>query len=205
LGGVRGEGCLGGAEEYREEEIVGGVIGGTLPTGWGQRHSCLFVLARRLKALPQFTTASAEELLPIVSEWYRLALPHIRTKDWRVTWADFADGWRRVRSPGEGAILTGIRGWVASHTDDALLRLELAAEALHARQDGQPFYLACRTAGDLIGTSRTTAAKLLKRLIAAGVLGIVKPADNSARHATTYTFRGPSIITITNSTKGFPA
>jgi hypothetical protein len=58
---------LGGEGEQLLGEI-GGVIRDTLPTGYGQRNHCLFRLARRLKATPEFAHAPSGELLP-VTRW----------------------------------------------------------------------------------------------------------------------------------------
>jgi len=74
----------------------------TLPPGPGQRHRKVFDLVRALKGLlPDVVTPSP--LRPFVERWHSLALPNIDHKDFAVTWEDFRDGWKRVRSiPGEG-------------------------------------------------------------------------------------------------------
>src|SRR5262249_2644794 len=154
------------------------------------------------KALPEFRTAQAEELLPVLRLWWERALPTIRTKAWEATWMDFRRQWELVRSPGEGAVLAGVGPWVAARTYDPLLRLEMAAEWIAARPCNQPFFLACRTAGDLIGVSKNTAARLLKHLVDVGILTVEEPADLKGRMATVYAYRGPSILTITNDTEG---
>jgi hypothetical protein len=195
LGVSRGRGVWEGEEGGLGEEIEG-VIGRTLPTGYGQRNHCLFVLARRLKAQPECATAKAEELLPLVQRWHQLALPHIRTKDFAESWRDFAVAWQRVRSAGDGEVLVGVREWVCRLTDDPLLRLELACEAIQARQDGKPFYLACRTAADLIGAKKSTAAKLLTRLVEAGILHVEQASDIANRKAAVYAYRGPSMLSF---------
>jgi hypothetical protein len=158
----------------------------------------LFRLARQLKAMPRFLTAKVQELLQLVQDWHQRALPTIRTKDFADSWKKFADAWQRVRSPGEGEVLAGVREWVQSQTDDPLMRLELAAEAIQARQHDQPFFLGCRMAAALIGTSKTHAAKLLAQLVEARVLRVEEPSDNPKRMATVYRY-GPSILTISNT------
>src|SRR5579871_2934871 len=162
---IQSEESLGGIRKEIQE-----VIGRTLPARYGQRNHCLFRLARRLKAIPQFATAKADELLPVVRAWWELARPNIRTQDWRESWKDFAVAWERVRSPGEGEVLSGVHEWVCRRADDPLLRLELACEVIHERQNGQQFYLACRTAAALIGVSKSSAARLIEHLVTAGIL-----------------------------------
>jgi hypothetical protein len=135
--------------------------------------------------------------VPIVEHWWERTLPTIRTKDFRESWIDFVVAWQRVRSPGEGAILTGVGEWVRAQTDDPLMRLELACEAIQSRQGDQTFFLGCRTAAGLIGTSKSHAAKLLAQLVEARVLRVEKPSDNPQRKAVVYRYCGPSILTIT--------
>jgi hypothetical protein len=136
-----------------------------------------------------------------VQRWHRLALPRIRTKDFGESWKDFVVAWERVRSGGDGAILAGVGPWVRSQTDDLLMRLELACEAIQVRAGNQPFYLACRTAAGLIGASKTHAARLLAHLVAADVLLIEQGGDNANRKATVYRYRGPFVLTITTTNK----
>jgi hypothetical protein len=169
-------------------------IRNSLPTGYGERHHCLFRLARRLKAIAFCAVAKAEELLSVVQRWHHEALPHIRTKDFGESWKDFISAWGLVRSPGEGEILVGIKEWVQSRTDDLLMRLELACEVMPSRQGGQPFFLACRTAAALTGTSKTYAAKLLKQLVDASVLTVEEASDRKQRKAVTYRYAARSAM-----------
>jgi hypothetical protein len=184
---------------------IEGVIEETLPTGYGQRHHCIFRLARALKTLPEYQDQHPETLLPVVRRWWSLALPTIRTTAWEATWSDFVNAWERIRSTGEPAVLVGVREWVENLTDDPMARLELACEIIQARTGDGPYYLSCRTAGDLIGTSRPTAARLLKRLVDAGILHVEQPgvrsSSKSKQKATVYRYRGPSILSITNNSK----
>jgi hypothetical protein len=78
------------------------------------------------------------------------------------------------------------------------MRLELACEAIQSRQGDQAFFLGCRTAAGLIGTSKSHAAKLLAQLVEASVLRVEQPSDNPNRKAVVYRYRGPSILTISN-------
>src|SRR5262249_49164517 len=69
------------------------IVEPTLPTGAGQRNRRLFDLVRRLKAVDGLKTAEQAE--PIAREWWRRALPVIRTKAWETTWKDFRVAWAR--------------------------------------------------------------------------------------------------------------
>jgi hypothetical protein len=199
LGCVRGQGSLGGSGGNPQIEEV---IGRTLPTGYGQRNHCLFRLARQLKAIPQFNKARAEELLPVVRGWWEKALPNIRTKAWGESWKDYVIAWERVRSSGAAALLTGIGSWVCGQTDDPLMRLELACEAIHFRQQGQRFFLGCRTAGELIGVGKSSAARFIAHLVKVGVLHVEVASDNANRMATTYSYRGPSLLSFAGDKGG---
>jgi hypothetical protein len=152
--------------------------------------------------MPRFVTAKVQELLPVVQDWHQRALPTIRTKDFADSWKKFTDAWQRVRSPGDGEVLVGVREWVQSQTDDPLMRLELAAEAIQARQGDEPFFLACRTAGELIGTSKTYAAELLAQLVDSGVLHVIKPSNKPQRRAVYYRLGIPSVFDIGGSEVG---
>jgi hypothetical protein len=174
----------------------------TLPAAAGQRNRQLFRLARALKGLPRYTGAPAEALEPVVRGWWRLALPAIRTKAWGETWADFRTAWVRVRHPDDAGLRSGLRAWLlevvppGNPADDAeghLLRLELACECLQSRGPGRPFPLAARYVEGLLGVSKSTAHRLIVRLVAAGVLAPEAPGDLRRRRGATYRYRPASL------------
>jgi hypothetical protein len=57
---------------------------------------------------------------------------------------------------------------------DSLRLLVALCRDLQQEAKDQPFYLACRTAGELIGTSYKLAASWLRMLVADGALKVVK-------------------------------
>jgi hypothetical protein len=183
-----GEGVLGelGGEIER-------VVGQTQPAGPGQRNHCLFRLARGLKGVPQCAGCRAAELEPVVRAWFRLALPVVRTKDFAVTWKDFTLAWERVESSGDGEALAGVGAWVRGLTDDRQMRLSMACEAIQARTGNGAFYLSVRKAAELIGTSKSTAARLLAHLAKTGELSIEEPSSGLLK-ATVFSRKPTSVF-----------
>jgi hypothetical protein len=184
------------------------VVEATLPAGPGVRHRRLFDLARALKGIPDLADVSADGLELVVRRWWEMALPVIRTKDWRETWADFTDAWRRVRHRADCGSLAGIREFVCnavplsdSKEQTCLLRLELACEELSRRSHGGAFPLSCRIAGDLIDCSWESARRYLERLACAGMLTVefkAKPAgpNRKERLASMYRWTGLSMAGV---------
>jgi hypothetical protein len=72
-------------------------VAATLPSGPRQRNRLIFELARRLKDVKP--DATHVELRPVLREWHRQALQHIRTKEFSESWTDFAGAWERVQRP----------------------------------------------------------------------------------------------------------
>jgi len=180
---------------------VGDAIAATLPEGPGRRNRCVFHLARRLKAL--LPEAMADELRPIVRDWHRRALPVIRTKAFTETWADFTIAWQRVRVPfgGELARLVERARWAplpkaALEYDDEharlLVRICVELQQFHG---ADPFFLGCRTAGELIGVSKSEAARLLRMLVFDDVLEVTAAGSHGTMKATDYLclIRQPSL------------
>ena len=75
-----------------DKQAIENAIEATLPHEESRRHSRIFELCRRLKALPSLATVNPAKLRPIVKEWHRRALPIIGTKPFSETWADFLGG-----------------------------------------------------------------------------------------------------------------
>lgn len=152
----------------------------TLPTMEGERHQCIFRMARHLKSIPSLRSADAGSLRPIVAQWHRRALPAIGTKPFLATWAEFVQAWKRVKAPaGQGAIETAIQRAVASVPRPTVTKLygegpivllaALCRELQRIVGDGE-FYLDCRAAARLIGVDHVTAWRHLDVLCADGVL-----------------------------------
>jgi len=174
---------------------ISGVIAETLPTGPGQRFHKIFAFARQLKATAP--DADAAKLRPIVRQWFELALPFIRTKEWSVTWEDFIVAWQGVKHPVGGQwseIVQASKGITVDTGDHdgaavAIIRLCAALQAHHG--DGNSWPLSCRKARDAVGVTHERAARILKMLIFEGMLELVQPAGKKGSGiAATYIFLG---------------
>lgn len=153
-----------------------------LPVSEGERHRCVFELARFVKG--QRPDATRKELQAIAEEWHRLALPVIRTKDFTATWADFQRAWELVEQP-HGAILKAIiesidftaplpPGIEGLGYGPAGHRLVHICVGLQAHEGDAPFFISARQAGELIGMHFTDASKVLAALCHDGVLHLVQ-------------------------------
>jgi hypothetical protein len=178
----------------------------SLPDGPGQREEKLFDLARRLKGMPHLADAPANSLLDVVWAWWRQAIPIIRTKEWAETWKAFSRAWERVTDPiGTSPIHEMMRAAASesepleasAYTRSPVRRLITVCKALQVAAEmrgADRFYLACRTAAVACGfdgpNGYRTAARALKRLVADGVLELVKAAigGTNSRLASEYRF-----------------
>ena len=156
----------------------------TVPTGIGQRHSAVFELARWLKGTEP--NATRERQLVVVKVWHTLHLQVIGTKEFSATWADFRNGWERVKQP-YGATLGICLSTLPTAPDIAALsdygpkaiHLAQICLALQARAGDSPFFLSSRIAGQLIGYHFTDAAALLRCFVSEGWLVLVKAGAGS--------------------------
>jgi len=165
----------------------------TVPTGPGQRNRRLFDLARRLKAI--MPGATIDELEIIVREWHLRALPKIRTKDWLESWIDFRTAWARVKKPSGAtmAAIVAVARQQAPPDADAIAQLVALCRALQAHHGaGRAWPLSCRMAGEQIGVSHDTAARLFKMLRAEGLIELVTLAGpKGSQIAAEYRFLAP--------------
>lgn len=191
-----------GASTRRPQTLEQAIVW-TLPSGPGQRHSCIFTFCRALKALPAYANADADNLLDVFKDWYRRAEPCIRTKDFLESWSDFADGWERVQLPlGETCmteVLARARLRIAPakvllfESDGLTLLCNLCAE-LQAQANGPAFYLSTRKAGEMIGVDHTTASRYLRILRRLKLLVVVTQGTLGPRgKATRWRYAEPAI------------
>ena len=156
-----------------------------IPVMGGQRHHCLFHLARLLKT--QFPMAVHDDMLPVVRAWHAKYKNVIFTQNWDVTWADFKIGWQRVRIKFGQAVLDEV---LATRTNPSpeLLRpgysetmadLISVCEALQRHHGSKPFFLGCRQAGEILQLGHTHAATLLNSLVQDGVLEVTAQATST--------------------------
>lgn len=155
----------------------------SLPTGPRQRRKCLFQLARRLKELPKFAYAKAEDLEGIVRKWFRLALPVIRTKTWKTSWTDLVNAWNDVPYPMgahiaadvmEAAVTGELPESAAGFTDVPTRKLLALCRAMDEQAQHGTFFLSYRLAEKLCGfTGHMTASRRLKKFVKVGILDLV--------------------------------
>jgi hypothetical protein len=171
----------------------------TLPTRAGERYPKVFELARELKALPRLTDAEPLALRPVVKEWHRRALPVIRTKAFDVTYSDFLRGWKRVKIPaGSGPLEAAMERArkeelppEARNFDDPKVRLLVAlCRQLHRTAGGAVWFLACRSAGKLLGIHYKTAWRWLVYLEDVGLLERVSTGNLKTKKANEYRYLG---------------
>jgi len=152
-------------------------------------------LARRLKSLPHLTDAHVSNLKPTVQQWHKLALPVIRTKPFEETWLDFAQGWARVKYPGGTGPLAALWSLAISEAlppralayEQESVRLLVGLCYQLQRHAGRgTFFLACRTAGALLGVDHTTAWRWLNLLDIDGVLCKVSTGNLATHKANEY-------------------
>lgn len=165
-----------------------------LPKQFGQRHQCLFDLARYLKG--KYPNAQVESMRSLVRRWHAEAYPNIQTKDFAVTWAEFIYGWDRVKQP-FGEIMAVVYSNVESSQldvrclkhlgyQDKSLKLIIFCFELQKIHDPDPFFLSCRIAADYLGVSPTEANRMLRAFVFDGILSVITPG--SMGKATRYKF-----------------
>lgn len=174
-------------------------IAGTLPTRPGQRHRQVFELARGLKAVPELNDANAKSLKPFVQEWHRRALPHVATKPFEETWIDFLKAWPNVQFPKgaepmaavfERACSAGLPAVAEQYEQSPLQLLVAVCRELQRGAGDGPFYLSCRTAGQLVEVDHATANRWLFLLVSDQVLELVEKGSRDRRRASRYRYRG---------------
>ena len=170
----------------------------TLPSSEGERNHCLFEFARMAKFLSP--NATTEELRSVALRWHKVALPNISTKEFAITWCDFLRAIESVRYP-HGASIYQILGDI-DMTEAAPSRIEKLGygekefhlfricERLQKQAGRDPFFLSCRQAGELIGTSFLAASKMLRAFRGDGVLDEV--SKGSGAKASRYRLISPA-------------
>jgi hypothetical protein len=142
----------------------------------------VFDLARALKSI--IPGASAQGLKAIVHDWHYRALHVIRTKDFTTTWLDFVVAWERIRAP-EVEIMAAIVAKAKAmptpaagmnYDSEPMRQLVALCAMLQQHHGATPWPLSCRKAGEIIGVSHDTAARMLKALRFDRVIELAKPA-----------------------------
>lgn len=167
------------------------VLALTQPTQNGQRHRCLFSLARGLKFECGMADATLQELKLIVRRWFDTASPKIGTPEFSESWSDFLHAWSRAKSPlstntltaAWDAVQAGDLPAVAADYDSERVR-SLIGLCYHLGHGKESFYLSSHKAGDLIGVKSSQVLRYMFMLEVEGVITIVKRGNRST--ANTY-------------------
>jgi hypothetical protein len=171
-----------------------------MPTRTGMRHGCIFKLARYLKN--EYPLLEAQQLKPVFTIWWSKVLPVISTKEFGESWIDFLIAWDNVKHP-LGKSMTRIASGLPDHliTNEASIFGEMGAnlfelcirldENQRANWNNEPFPLACRIAGDVLGINRNYANSLLSLLTKNGFLVLVTKGNTvkANRYRLNPTFR----------------
>jgi len=146
-----------------------------VPFAVGQRHRALFELARWVKG--REPEATRDRQLEIVKCWHSKFLHIIGTKEFEASWTDFRYALPRVEKPYGATIESCLSNLppppdipeLNLHGPKAvlLMRICMALQNYHCTD---PFYLACRTAAELIDYNHTDTAKLFQIFISEGWL-----------------------------------
>jgi len=145
----------------------------TQPSGVGERNKCLFLFARALKGIPELAGRHLAELVPEIRAWHRRASPHIGTKPFEATLADFGYAWKRVIVPLGANFMCDVLAGAAQISVPESVRglgekIELLARVcveLQRRAGAEPFWLGCRSAAKLLGMGSHDDANRLIHLL----------------------------------------
>lgn len=168
----------------------------TQPSGTGERHRCVFKLARGLKFNANCAHLPMSDLKQIVRQWHSMALSRITTKEFSETWADFTNAWSYVHTGlDEGDPVTTAWQKVLSEPlpevcveyDSKSVR-ELLALCYHLKGGNGDFFLSMPCAGALMGKHPFQIRRYLKMFEADGLLSIIR--KGTRKDATTYRWLG---------------
>lgn len=165
----------------------------TIPSEPGCRNRMLFRFVRTLKSIPEVAGLGLAALVPFVRQWHRRAVPHIGSKHFGDTLADFNRGWGKVHTPLDEGLLTRLLDRArAAATPRSVAslgpKIELLAKLcveLQRHNGAGTFFLAQRSAASLLGGSGNTAGDYLKVLVGLGFLELVEqggPPNRASRY-----------------------
>jgi hypothetical protein len=175
----------------------------TLPTEPGTRNRKAFTLARELKSLPHLCDADPRDLIEIVKQWHKQALPNIRTKEFEETWIDFLKGWDNVKFNIGEEPMTAItekaftskppKIAAEKYPDNPQLQIFVSLCRELQRSDGQKtFFVSCRKAAELLKTSPMTISRWFFLLESDGIVKTIEKGGTAQnpRKASRYKYLG---------------
>lgn len=174
----------------------------SLPERVGKRHEQVFDLARALKGLAQFRDAPVDALIPYLKRWHEMGVRQrvIGTEPFEESEIDFRRAWPNVRFPKGAEPMAAIfAAACATPAPSCAERYEqpglrtlvaLCRELQRAAGDG-PFFLSCRTAGQLLDVDHSTASRWLFLLAAHGIIREEEKGKVETRKASRYRYLLP--------------
>jgi hypothetical protein len=157
----------------------------------------LFDLARALKAVPHLADADFDALRPIIKRWHELARPAISTQEFEESWIDFLRAWERVRFPAGTGPLDRAFSISQSQPLPACaerfgiigIRLLIAlCRQLQLTAGDGTFFLACRSAANLLDIEHTTANRWLWLLERERILQRISTGSKASKKANEYRY-----------------
>lgn len=195
--GKKGNGNAEGEEE-RKKRFIRSAIERTLPEKVRQRNNKIFFFAKALRT--EYSDADPKIFREDVRNWYNLALPNIRTKEFAETWLDFLVAWDNVKyfegvNPMiiyEKAIKLEPPKTVAINYPDnrKIQSLAVLCREMQKACGDNPFFLSARTAAGLLEISPIQANRYLRLLVREDVLLIIQKGGTAGtvRKATRYRY-----------------
>ena len=178
----------------------------SLPTGPGQRHRCLFALARRALALGGGQRLTTADELTLFGLWWRRAKLVVTTKDRDASLGEFLVCCDRATTPLDDPVfraadrakktpLPKLPGRVGR---DARRVAALCREMQREFGDCE-FGLSGRSTADALRLrSHQVASKILKLLCSLKVIRLITPGDRKTRLATRYRYIWPDLSVDTS-------
>ena len=181
------------------EETIEKLIHDCLPPHPGQRHKCLFKLARGLKGIPELAEQPVTVIEPYIKRWHELALPQLRTQSYEDSWWDFAESWESVKYPLGAGLMSDVISRastadmpaVAERYENPKVRLLIAVcRGLQQEQGDDPFFLSVRSVAEIGEITPIQASRWLRGLVRDGVLERVSKGDYATHQASQYRYIG---------------
>lgn len=187
-----------------DQRFIEDCICKALPSERGTRHDRVFQLARLLQGNERIAGWPLRQLRPIVDLWYKHAVKRLGAAYIEATidenWFDFAEGWDKVKYPGEGGLMTMVLERVRRndlpavameyHSPEVRFLIAVCRE-LQKEAGEAPFYLATSTVAKLLSLEhRMQAHRWLDGLVRDGVLELVERGDPKKRIASRFRYLG---------------
>lgn len=162
---------------------VNEIILQTQPSGPGTRNRSIFSFVCALRGLPNYRDAKAADARHLIREWYELALPKIRTKDWSVTLSDFYHAWKHYDPSKAGggvgdALAVAKADRVVPELDpehnDRLQVLAKLCRELARRSGDMTFFISSRVVEKRMQIPAMTACRYLNTLASEGLIEVIE-------------------------------